>query len=231
MITVVHGDDIVSSRKHFVDLKNKAHEPVSLNGSSVIIPDLMQALEGTALFQDQKHIFIEELFGKKKTTARELKEITEYIAAHSDSASVVIWEPKQLTPATLKLIGSASAKLFKLPQSVFLFVDGLRPGNSSQLIELFRQTLINTEPELVFYMMVRQYRLLLALSDESIEPIDELKKIAPWQKQKLQKQTQVFDIQTLKKHYQKLLEIDQAQKTGTTPLSLTQAIDFFLLDL
>lgn len=231
MITILHGDDIVASRNYFFDLKKKAHEPVILNGSDITVTDLTQALEGTALFQDQKHIFIEELFGKKKTASREFKEIAEYVAAHSNTASVVIWEQKQLTPATLKLIGSASAKLFKLPQSVFLFVDGLRQENSSQLIELFRQALINTEPELVFYMIVRQYRLLLALSDESIEPIDEIKKMAPWQKQKLQRQAQVLDIQTLKKHYRKLLEIDQAQKTGTTPLSLPQAIDFFLLDL
>jgi DNA polymerase III delta subunit len=69
------------------------------------------------------------------------------------------------------------------------------------------------------------------LGQEGVDKIDELKRMAPWQLAKLQKQAKQFGGEKLKSAYQKLFELDLALKTGKIPYSLERSIDFFLADL
>ena len=81
-------------------------------------------------------------------------------------------------------------------------------------------------------MLQRQFRLLLAVSEEnSKDSIDEITRLAPWQKSKLEKQARLFQVDKLLSIYKKLYQIDLAQKTGNLPFSLTASIDFLLADL
>ena len=61
--------------------------------------------------------------------------------------------------------------------------------------------------------------------------IDEVVRLAPWQKSKLERQTRTFSLEQLKQIYSKLYEIEIAQKTGDSSLSLSQNIDFLLLEM
>ena len=85
------------------------------------------------------------------------------------------------------------------------------------------------EPELIFFMLVRQFRIMLG--QEGVDRIDEVKRMAPWQLGKMQRQAKTFGEEKLKSTYQKLFEIDLALKTGKIPYSLERSIDFFLADL
>ena len=82
-------------------------------------------------------------------------------------------------------------------------------------------------------MLIRQIRLLIALSENgnTRDVIDEVKRLAPWQKSKLAKQAGYFSTQELLKIHEALYKMDLASKTSSFPLSLTETIDFFLLDL
>jgi len=119
------------------------------------------------------------------------------------------------------------------------------------LISLFHQTIETTEIEMVFFMLIRQIRLLLALSQTrhsgeeerrlqnpdsgrarmTENEIDELKKMAPWQKSKLEKQASLFPQEQLIVFYQKLFTIEVGQKTGTLTAPLVSTIDFLLLEV
>lgn len=88
-----------------------------------------------------------------------------------------------------------------------------------------------TPEELIFFMLIRQFRLLLAVSEEGIDSIDEMKRIAPWQKSKLNSQARSFGKESLLDIYNKLYKIDSETKSGKSALTLTQAIDFFLAGL
>ena len=129
---------------------------------------------------------------------------------------------------------------FKLPQNIFLFLDNLRPSShlpgGNSLLKLFHQVLDSgIKEELVLFMIQRQFRLLLALchpeASNDIGTIDEVSRLAPWQKSKLERQAQLFNTTDLKKIYKKLYEIEIAQKTGSSSLSLTQNIDILLLEM
>jgi len=179
------------------------------------------------LFSDEKQIFIEDLLSKRKPS-KEFDEIINYIASIKDG-SVYLWENKVLTKKQLNYFPKATVKESKLPQVLFTFLDNLLPGNSKHAISLFHQAILRSEPELLFYMIVRHFRLLLAVTDKSLENIDEVLKMSPWQKSKLEKQSRSFTKEHLVKILKKLMNIDYFQKTGQSQLSLTQNIDMFLL--
>ncbi|MBI1982430.1 MAG: hypothetical protein HYY87_01175 [Candidatus Levybacteria bacterium] len=230
MITIIHGDDIVSSRNFLVGQKQKIKNPLEFNGESIAISDLVQIFEGGELFSDQKTLFLEDFLTKRKAS-KDKDQILSYLSKYQNH-DIFLWEGKEVSAKSLSAFKKAEVKHFKLPQSLFLFLDSLKPGRGKLLIPLFHKTLENMEAEFVFYMLVRQFRLLLALSDlSSKEQIDEIKRMAPWQKSKLQRQAFLFTKDALTKNFAQLYAIDLAQKTGSLSLSLIQTIDFFLLDL
>jgi DNA polymerase III delta subunit, C-terminal domain len=251
MITIIHGNDTTQSRKYFLGEKQKSHDAVLLDADQVNLTDLAQILEGGGLFSETKYIFIEQLLTKRKKSA-ELKDILIYLEKHASEHTIILWEGKELEKSTLNTIKKAAIRDFKLPQTLFQFLDAIKPHNNNMLIKLFHQTITTTEPEMVFFMLVRQFRILLALAEQTnprhsgehkrlqnpdsgqariTEQIDELKRMAPWQKSKLESQAKSFEITHLLDLYEKLFTIEVGQKTGTLTLSLISAIDFFLLEV
>lgn len=230
MISIIHGDDIVSSRKYFLEQRQKTTNPFTFEGGKIIISDILQVLEGGGLFGDDKKIFIEDFFSKRKP-GLEFNDIISYLQKNSQNGDVYFWEGKEIPKKNLSIFPDCKVLAFKLPQTLFLFLDNIKLGNGKNLIILFHKTLATTEVELIFHMLVRQFRLLLASSGKGVEQIDEVKRLAPWQKSKLVKQSSYFTVDKLKIIYKRLYKIDLLQKTGGLSLSLVQAIDFFLLDL
>ena len=232
MITIIHGDDISHSRHYFQQLKQKNKDLVLFDVNKLTITDLVQNIEGSSLFGNAKTIFIEELLTKLKKTNKESKEIFDFINKNVKSSTFVLWESKEIPKRDLSLLKDAVVKFFKLPKNIFLFLDNLKPGNSKSLLNLFHQALDSgIKEELILFMIQRQFRILLALSDSGNDRIDEVSRLAPWQMGKLERQSKSFAVYDLIKTYKKLYEIEIGQKTGTSSLSLTQNIDFLLMDL
>ncbi len=233
MITIIHGDNISESRNSFLELRQKEKNIISFDGSKITLIDLVQNIEGSGLFGDTKTIFIEEFLTKLKKTNKESREMLDFIIKNSKSSSFVLWESKEITKRELSLFKDSTARIFKLPKNIFLFLDSLKPNNSRNLLNLFHEALNSgIKEELILFMMQRQFRILLALSDASdSQSIEELIRLAPWQMGKLEKQAQIFDQSSLKKIYKKLYKIEIDQKTGGLSLSLTQSIDFLLLEI
>lgn len=232
MITIIHGDDTVSSRKLFISLRQERKDSHYFNGETLKLTDIVQIIEGNALFTTTKTIFIEAIFPKKKV-GKEFEEIISYLNKNNSLIELYLWEGKALNKKQTSLFSKPTEKLYKLPQVVFSFLDLLKPQNGEKLIALFHEALKNADAEFIFYMLIRQFRLLLTLASDlrGREAVDEANRLAPWQKQKLQKQAHLFSLEKLIKTYKKLYEIDLGQKTGNLHLSLVQSIDFFLLDL
>lgn len=228
---IIHGDDIISSRNFFLSQKEKTDSLQVFDGEKITVTDLVQIFEGGGLFFDEKKVFVENFFSKKKQ-GKEFDEITDYLKKKTPDSKVFFWEGKEISKKSLNLFKNSTVKAFKLPQTLFLFLDNIKPKNSQELLNLFHKTLSTVEPELIFFMLIRQFRLLLALLDtKSEKQIDELKSLAPWQKNKLLKQANFFTIDELKKIHNKLYQTDLKQKTGKSPLSLAQSIDFLLLEI
>jgi len=84
----------------------------------------------------------------------------------------------------------------------------------------------NTEAELVFSMMERQFRLMiLSLEKETAESIP------VWQRSKLKKQAEAFGIEKIKDIFKKLMKIDYNQKTSGSPLAFEKQIELLLEEM
>jgi hypothetical protein len=229
MITILHGDNISKSREKYIERKIACDNPIVLEGSSLSLSILSQTFSSQALFSKDEDIFIENFFTKRKLIAKETKEIIASISKNESDHRIVFWESKKLTPAALKSFPKAKIEAFLISQNLFKYIDALAPTKGKELILLFHEAITQNEPELIFFMMVRQLRLLLALSLGA--HIDEVKTIAPWQMGNLQRQLRGYTKEQLKNTYSQLFEIDLANKTGRSSLTLEQSIDIFLLNL
>ncbi|MBI4136657.1 hypothetical protein HY469_01190 [Candidatus Roizmanbacteria bacterium] len=235
MITILHGDHQVESRNRLRELTAAARisekELIILDGPSLDLTDLVQSLETTSLFGGQKLVVIENLLSSLRAGAKR-DEIMSYLIRANFDTDVVLWEKgsvgRQLI--TLKKQKHVSVEEFKMPRVIFNFVDNLQPRNTAALLDSFHQTIEhNVVAEVIFIMIIRQFRLMLALQTGA--EISESKRLAPWQRGKLSKQAHSFSSHDIKKSYKELLLIDYQTKTGKSPLNLTQRIEQFIIGL
>jgi DNA polymerase III delta subunit len=226
MITVIHGDDIVSSRNYYKSLQVKQSE--TFDGEKLTLAALQEALQSTGLFGNEKQIYIENFFSKKKAS-KEMDAIIAEINASSEQTTIIFWEGKEIGKKVSDKLMHAHIKVFTIPKSLFSFLDSLKPKNTRPILTLYHQTLAHTESEMILVMLIRQIRLLLALCDEdSFDSIEEVKRMAPWQRKKLVSQSHLFSQETLLALHSRLFDIEVKSKTGGLTLPLPQTIDFFL---
>lgn len=224
MITIIHGDDVVSSRNFFLEEKRKSTSSPIVDAATLELPYLVQMLEGTSLLSDNKNLFIEYFFSK--VSSKMSDDIASYLNRVHKNGHIVFWEPNEIGKKKIILFKNPTIKTFKLPKALFAFLESIRPRGNNHTY--FHQALVTTEPELLFYMIVRQFRLLIAILSGSKKSIDEVTRLAPWQRARLTQQARFFTLGSLKRNYEELFAIELAHKTGKSPLSLTQSIDFFL---
>ncbi len=225
-ILVFSGEDIISSRKAFLDhlerLKGEDLEVIRVNGKEVTEESLPLLSAPTSLFGQKRVLAIEGLLSGQKS--KEKENIIKMVSLLD--CTMVLWEGKDFSPADQLKYPGFTFKNFKLPQVLFTFLDSIVPGRPENNLRLLRQVLQSADPNFLFLMLIRQIRLLILASDKK-----DLLKLAPWQKSKLQKQAKLFSLDCLKKINQRLLKIDFDQKTSQTPYSLNHQLELLLLEI
>ncbi|HSX40985.1 MAG TPA: hypothetical protein VLF68_05240 [Candidatus Saccharimonadales bacterium] len=230
MITIIHGDDTTSSRNYVQEQRVK-NDFVSLTWENISTENLTQIFEGEGLFENSKKVLIENFFAKKGKISKETQALVDLINLHGKEHEIIFWEGKEFGKQAISLFPKADIKLFKLPKTIFSFLDNISPNNAKQSVSLFHQTIANTSEDLVLFMLIKQIRMLLTLSDRTSQAIDETAYLAPWQRSKLERQAKLFTPMQLKTIYGKLFELDLGQKTGALSAPLEKSIDFLLLEI
>jgi len=229
MITILHGDDVVTSRNKLTQLVEvqKGAEVLHFDGEKTNLTDIVQAFEASSLFDTKKLLILEGFIQTKdkKIIASVLNHIKKHLIH-----DVIFWEAKEIKKELLLLFPKeAAVYFFKKPQVLFPLLDAIKPGNTEQMLFLFHEGLKTESPDLLLYMIVRQFRILLGIATHS--SVDEVRRLAPWQKTKLERQARLFTSQRLKLLYRKLFQIERDAKTGGSPLSLPDQLDLFLASI
>lgn len=225
---LLHGDNLVASRQalheQMAQAKQAGKEVVRLEGAKVEVEDFIQALDSGTLFGGERLVAVENLFSRPKSNAQE--RLLGVLEGYAGENELILWEPKEVGQRLLKhLPQGAQVKLFKIPVLVFKFLDQLGPYRKKEalvtLTELFKQE----SAELIFYMVARQFRLLLQVADGQ--------KVAgpPWLTGKLKRQAEGFQKSSLLTNYEQLFTIDESIKTGQTVMPLDWHLSLFLLNL
>lgn len=229
MIFIIHGDDIVASRKKLTSLKKdfKDAEVFQFEGEKTSVTDIIQVFESQSLFAKKKLIVLEKFIETKdKALVAQVFNELKKNASHE----VIFWEPKEVKRELLELLPKqATVLFFKQERLLFRFLDSIRLGNTREMLSLLYQVRSSEADELVFYMLVRQFRLLLAITLGS--NISEVKRLAPWQRSKLERQARAFGEETLLILYRRLFQIEREVKTGANALPLSASLDLFLASI
>ncbi len=235
MITILHGDNQVASRQRLTQLKDEAKsqgkEVITLEGKGIDMNAIVQNLESQSLFSIPKLVTIENLISSLRTGSKAKDEIIEYLLAGKFDSDVILWEGKSVGKNLLKLRKQkhVSVEDFKMPVVIFKFVESLTPTTVPDALHYFNEVIQTSPVEVIFTMIVRQFRILLALSTNA--PIEEITKMSPWVKGNAARQARMFSEETLKKLYKQLLVIDFQTKTGKTPFDLTKNTQAFIMSL
>lgn len=228
MITIIHGDDISASRLYYNLEKNNSTNPLVFPGEMLSLTDLAQALQGSGLFSATSTIFIEDMLSERKAE-KDINSIVKYLNDNHTNAKIFIWEGKLLQKKTLLQFKTSVVKDFKLPKVIFSFLDLIKPNSGKKLLSLFHQVRQHSEDEIILYMLIRQFRMLLSIKTPSADAIDEVKRMAPWQTNRVEYQSSLFSEDALINLYKELFDIDLKSKTGQLQMPLSHALDFFLL--
>lgn len=233
MITIIHGSNQALTRNELQNLKAKFKEVVTINGKDLVLKTLQLSLESQSLFGYERLVVVENFFVGRKSR----DDIISYLQTIAATTEIVFWEDKESKSKDLTKLASPYTKVavYNLPIVIFKFLDSFYPGNVLICKQLFEDCLSTNEPEMIFFMLVKQLRYLQlaqteAKNKESGEFPSDYARLAPWQKQKLFKQAELFTFEKLSKLYEDLMMMEYNLKTGQTNLAMEETLRIFLLE-
>lgn len=222
MIYLLHGDDVVSSRKTVSEL-TVGFQITSLDGKSVSVATLEENLVSTSLFDEKKVVVVENLLSKNSKK----KDFVKFLNSFESDVLLILWEDKKLLKTTTNTLKKAVIRDFLLPQNYFQFLDSFAPGNSKRLYSMYHELLKTMTAEQVFYSLLKRLRLLTVISSGGT--IGELSKMAPWQQGKLNQQVRLWPQSKLSIFYAQFSQLEIRMKSGGLPLGLSKHLDMLIL--
>lgn len=217
MITVIHGSDTMSSFAALKKILNSSDELslTRLVGSDLKPEILKEALE-TPSFTGTRTVVVEDLSRNRSNTL--VTSLKKYLADLPEKSQLVIYERRLLPPESPILSLSKNVKNFSTHggTNVFEWADQVGKRDlSGSLAGWEKLVLSGEEPDYLFLMLVRQFRLLLLLKK------GERPKVPEFVQAKLRGQLKFWGGGDLEVIYRKLLLIDRENKTGATPLEVS----------
>lgn len=223
MFYIIHGDDIVNSRKRLSELVSQFKNVAYLDSEKISNIDLVQALNSNDMFGDEKCIVIEKIL---KLPKKELEKLLELLENPPTSTAVILWHNTELSKVFLSKFKKVNTEVFLLPKLFFTFLDNLTPQNFKTELDVLSK-MENVEAEQIFYAMVKRIRQLHAIKLEISS--EELAKMSPWQLNKLKGRSAKWRVEELEKIYKKLFEIEVRMKSGGLMLPLKKHLDIMLI--
>lgn len=219
MITLLHGDQIEASRAEFTRIRESAtgKEVRTLDGRTIDPAALTQALESSSLFGGDTVVFIEQLFGKLGRKIKLIESLAKIL--NSSSADIVLWEDKEVGASVLKSLEKANVRLFKTPAIIFQFLDHPTLPVYGKLVE-------TEAPELVHSMLAKRIRQLIQLQGGVVP-----NGLQGWQASRLTRQAKSFTMDRLLAMYKNLCDMEFSIKNGSSPFTLRQLTEQFIIDI
>lgn len=228
MIKILHGDNLAESRKALSQLIQEARaagqEILNLESNKIDLSELRKALESNSLLGKNRFVILENFLSGRKS--KDKSGIYDFLFKGRFENDLIFWEDKELKGVNLP--SGIKAEKFRLNPVIFRFLENLKPGNSTQMLILLLEVKQTGDPQMIFYMLSRQIRLLILAKDLGANGLSSL---SPWQQQKLLTQAKYFTLDQLQRFYKELLKVDFQQKTSGDSYSLASRLDLLVASL
>jgi len=225
MLTIICGEDSISSRNYFLEQQKifaeKGYEIVNVDYRLVLELDESEA-SSASLFSQKRIYFTSNLNKKvlKKLNVKTEKKIKDII--NSKIIQLFDWE-EETSSRDLKSIKGIVIKELKPSQTIFKLLDSCYPGNLKQFITILQTISQSSKDVFIFIMLARHMRNIL------ITKLGErLPKLMSWQVTKLANQAKHWKLENLINFYQGLHRIDVNAKTSNSPYSIKKSLDILV---
>lgn len=220
---ILHGDDRVASRKRLneiiLEAKSRGWDVTHLDGSTISRGELLTSARSQGLLASNHLVVIENLLSSNSKAAGALGEL-------GNVSPFVIWEKGKIDGRKLrKLQETFKVELFKIPQTVFTFLDSLAPGNARASLRLLHRVSAEERERLLYLAGFRIRQLILAKEDPKALTLP------GWQKGKLASQAKRWDAVKLRRLHSQLLELDRQNKRSQLPENLSASLDLLVASL
>jgi hypothetical protein len=102
----------------------------------------------------------------------------------------------------------------------------MTPNAAIHVVPLYLTVHETEAPELIFSMIVRRIRHLIQLRDGIVPDT-----LQGWQASRLTRQAKLFTMDRLVAMYKRLFDMEFSVKNGSSPFTISQLIEQFLVDL
>jgi DNA polymerase III delta subunit len=217
MLTLIHGANNLASYEALKKISDQFDElsVTKLSGANLTLDAVKEAVE-TPSFTGKRLVIIEDLSATRSPNF--LADLKKYLPNLPAEEELIIFERKTLPPESpiLKLTTRIQSFPPAKGPSVFEWADNVGSRKLAASLSGWEELLENgEEPEYLFLMLVRQFRLLLLMRLKA-DP-----KVPPFVRSRLSAQLKLWSEPQLRTVYRELLEMDYLNKTGRSPLSVT----------
>ncbi|MEK7581200.1 MAG: hypothetical protein AAB512_02860 [Patescibacteria group bacterium] len=213
MIYVLHGANSDDSSQKIKSLVTKypGYEKIYVQAQDSDL--LYQSLFARDITGSKKLIIVEGFVERKSLKNIDLKNVQE-------DNILIIWEKKEITAAQIaKLAKVANVENFKLPSTLFYFLDSIStsPG---QTLKYLKELQSEKATGLAWHIANRLFLMILLKLELKEAEIQQIagRRLAPWQLDKIKSQAFAFPLPKLKQMFSAVLKVDTLIKTGSTQM-------------
>lgn len=222
---LLHGENVSQSRTRLNELvaqaKQKGHEIIRIDAKGAPADEILTSSRAQSLLGRPQLTVIENLSVKKDSFSL-LKRVLE-----QSPSPVVVWEAKKLTPAQIrKLPEKLRTEEFKVPASIFKFLDALSPKNTTPALRLLQQAKETSPSEFLLFMLGTRVRRLIWAKEDP-----ETLRLPDWQKKRLIAQAEKWQLTQLYTLHTRLLELDRRSKKSELPEDLPASLDLLVAEI
>ncbi len=215
MFHIIAGEDTSRARARFVELKKSLQEKgitfTELTESS--LDELGWKLASPSLFESPGGYVIDSILHKKK--------VQEKISAFDLANTHLIgFDTKSYEPALRRMYPTAQIEFFKLPTSLFSFLDSFTPGKAKYCVPLLKEIMTDENDPMIFFLLRKRIRDLILIRSGGKPSAKQA-----WQVQRLATQANQWSLESLKKLYLNLFQIEKNTKTSSMTSSLQKSLE------
>ncbi len=225
MITILAGEDVISSRNKLNDFLRDKKNPIRLDGKKITLADIEMQLSSGSLFVVEKTIVIDG-FSKFKPQDKLIEQLLNF--EKDKSTHIFLWDESDPSAKLKNSFKGTPILNFAFPKFYYTFLDTFEPG-SKKTLELLSQVLKTFEAEQVLYGLIKRIRQLMVLKGDSYMEFSEFAKMQEWQLSKLRSQAARFQESDLKKIFIKLADLDKLLKTSSMTMPLQAYLDNLII--
>jgi len=225
MLTIICGENTIEAYNFFLEKKkefiDKKYEVLEIDSSA--IEELIRwQSKNLSLFASKKVFFTRDLNKKiNKRNERFLKIINQLVA---DKKIEIFDFEEAVEKRALKIQKNILIEEFKLPVSIFNFLDSVYPDNLRTVMKNLYLLSKSTAMELIFFMLNKRIRQLLM-----IKLNQKIKNLQLWQLKKLSYQAKFWPKERLIQFYQTLFQLEIKIKTSSNPFDLKKSLELLLV--